>query len=79
MGRMTEVYCCDFVPSFAPKFVDPHITVEKMGKKKVYLIEVDPNHPDAIQVRSDGGTIEGLLKVIGFRNPVCLFKGDRPY
>ena len=78
MSKITEVYCCDSAPSLVPEFVDPHITVEKMGKKKVYLIEVDPNHPDAQKVKAAGKTIVQILKSTGFSNPVCVYIGERP-
>jgi hypothetical protein len=75
MGKLTELYCCDFVPKLIPEFVDPHITVD--GKQ--YLIEIDPNHAYVIHSTILNESRVSLLSRFGIINPVLTFKEVRPF
>jgi hypothetical protein len=77
--KIVELYYCDSVPSLVPEFVDPHITVDEQRGKEVYLIEVDPNHPDALKVRDSGKTIKQVLGSMGFVKATHYYTGERPF
>lgn len=75
MGKLTELYDCDFVPKLIPKFVDPHITRDR----KKYLIEIDPNHHDVVVSELLRESRVTLLSRFGIINPKLIFRGVRPF